>query len=454
MEQCINTTSITECRAVADGCCPEFPPRACSRTNDGDCKRIETGQQAVTQPTSDQGAVATGDLNGDRASDLIEGDSRTTAMVTLVNDGQGNLRPSGAGAVGAGEAGFADVAGADLNGDGHVDAVGTLPDTHELAFFPGDGSGALAVGPRSAVGAAASRLVLRDLTGDGVLDAVAATDDGVVILRGLGDGGFARLASAGADVLIADVAVEDVDADGLLDVIAALPEGNSVRVFLGRAGGALVEGPSLASNQPVALVSGDFDGDARADLAVASASDRALTIYRGTRDGFAATPLSRLADVALTRLLRADLNGDGRADLVGLEAESGRALTFLGRGDGTFDDAAAGAPVVSAGTPARGLAVADLNGDLLPDILVSAPQLVIGTIGSSGPAVLAGDATGEGFVNELDRAQLAAELFDGDGTDALSCAGGATASAAGADGNRDGHLDAADVVGVARGVPQ
>ena len=40
-----------------------------------------------------------------------------------------------------------------------------------------------------------------------------------------------------------------------------------------------------------------------------------------------------------------------------------------------------------------------------------------------------------------------AEIFDGDGTDPLSCGNPTIACAAGSDGNLDGRIDAADLIG-------
>ena len=65
----------------------------------------------------------------------------------------------------------------------------------------------------------------------------------------------------------------------------------------------------------------------------------------------------------------------------------------------------------------------------------------------SGGAILGGDANGDRELDETDLDLLINEIFDGDGTDALSCGKLPVACAAGADANADGHVDVSDLTG-------
>jgi FG-GAP-like repeat len=69
----------------------------------------------------------------------------------------------------------------------------------------------------------------------------------------------------------------------------------------------------------------------------------------------------------------ADVNGDGKPDLVvaqacGSSCTEGSTSVLLGRGDGTFEPAVA---YESGGSIANSVAVADVNGDGKPDLVVA-----------------------------------------------------------------------------------
>ena len=110
-----------------------------------------------------------------------------------------------------------------------------------------------------------------------------------------------------------------------------------------------------------------------------------------------------------------DLTGDGVSDLLAVQRYGGRAVVFVGNGDGTFADA----PVLSDGpAPAYvyNFQTADLNADGKPD-LVRFEQNHRGRF-RTGTSVLFGDGTGR-FADEvvyesLDR-ELAGYLVDLDG---------------------------------------
>jgi hypothetical protein len=126
--------------------------------------------------------------------------------------------------------------------------------------------------------------------------------------------------------------------------------------------------PSLpAGVMPSAVVSGDFNGDGKLDWIVANAGDNSLDLYLGNGDGTAQLPIVMLlTGQSPVGLAAADLNGDGKLDLVVAEADSGTVGILFGNGDGTFQ------PEVQISLPATPLtvAVADLNKDGEPDLLV------------------------------------------------------------------------------------
>jgi hypothetical protein len=85
---------------------------------------------------------------------------------------------------------------------------------------------------------------------------------------------------------------------------------------------------------PVVVVVGDFNGDAKMDLAVALSRANQLVILLGDGQSNFQMSASYDANGSPTSLVVADLNGDRNQDLAvaaGTEAE-----VLLGNGDGTF----------------------------------------------------------------------------------------------------------------------
>jgi hypothetical protein len=117
---------------------------------------------------------------------------------------------------------------------------------------------------------------------------------------------------------------------------------------------------------PLAVSVGDFNGDGRADLAVANQASANIAVYFQTGDGLPEhsvrfTPMP----VATELLVTGDFNSDGKLDLATGGRSAWRAFTLLGRGDGHF----APGPDVPMGGPLDALALADVNGDGKGDLV-------------------------------------------------------------------------------------
>ena len=109
---------------------------------------------------------------------------------------------------------------------------------------------------------------------------------------------------------------------------------------------------------PITLVTGDFNGDGRTDLAVANYDDNDVSVLLGKGDGTFVAP-GQFATTPRATPLVADVNGDGTADVLVVDG-AGNILYRQGipRKPGTFEP-----PVtVNPGTPSRDIAwVPDTN---------------------------------------------------------------------------------------------
>jgi hypothetical protein len=119
---------------------------------------------------------------------------------------------------------------------------------------------------------------------------------------------------------------------------------------------------------PISVAVADFNLDGKMDIAVASAGNGSLPfevqIFLGNGDGTFGRPKAYDIDVAAGPIAVADLNHDGKPDLVVGNEASGVVTVLLGNGDGSFQ-----APVAyETPTGVEGLVLGDFNGDGRLDI--------------------------------------------------------------------------------------
>src|SRR5437667_48411 len=176
------------------------------------------------------------------------------------------------------------------------------------------------------------------------------------------------------------VAVAHVNGDGKPDLLMANADG-SVRVLLGNGDGTFQSTVSYKSGGAFAdsVAVADVNGDGKPDLLVANCAeigvntcaqgDGVIGVLLGNGDGTFQPVVSYSSggNTALSVAV-ADVNGDGKPDLVMAIAFYNTVAILLGNGNGTFQ---AATTCGSGGILPRSVAVADLNGDGKPDVAVS-----------------------------------------------------------------------------------
>ncbi|MEO5664714.1 MAG: FG-GAP-like repeat-containing protein [Nocardioides sp.] len=222
-------------------------------------------------------------------------------------------------------------------------------------------------------------LISPDLTGDGVLDLVSTSEQGVLRIRpGKGNGKFkatSRVVKTTKDHTLM-TAVGDLNKDGRNDLLAR-HKGRMV-ALLGTTKGGLkraVLAKGMGSYSQFIGV-GDQNGDGAADVFARDVKGR-LFSYAGTGTGtFGARSAVPGSWSAYNRITGgADFNGDGRSDLVARTAK-GKVYIHLSHGDGSFSLPVGPAANVRA---LRSLTSAgNLVGDAAPDLIgVKGNSLVV-----------------------------------------------------------------------------
>ncbi|HOW73006.1 MAG TPA: VCBS repeat-containing protein [Phycisphaerae bacterium] len=221
-------------------------------------------------------------------------------------------------------------------------------------------------------------VVAADFNGDGAAD-LAATD------RNSGDAGV-YVFLTGDDGVLTDPAVyalqdgpwamaaADLNGDGRPDLVVSHFPSETVSALLNLGdGGFGVDAGAVPVPFANALAGGDLDGDGREDVAVASlgSSTSAAGVYilPSNGDGSFGEARHLLGDALTTSVAVADLNGDQRPDIVVTDSYANLIYVVLNDGLGRFEDAqAVGYPV--GGAPVA-IAAGDLDGDTYVDLAVA-----------------------------------------------------------------------------------
>jgi hypothetical protein len=335
------------------------------------------------------------------------------------------------------------IATADLRHDGKLDLVTANFGANTISVQLGNGNGTFGAATSYAVGTEPAAVAVGDFNGDGKLDIVTANegDNTVSVLIGNGDGTFQAAKSYAVGSQPVSVAVGDFD--GKLDIVTANQGDDTVSLLPGNGDGTFgaVQKAASLSAPAQSLAVGDFNGDGKLDLAVAtrgtdgfwtgsygqyyfSGASPLVTVLLGNGNGTFTTDgsytLPRPLDVPPSSfpppsMTAADLNGDGKPDLVVTDAYDGAVDVLLNSGNGTFTGPT---PFSNIGGPVS-VAVADLNGDGKPDVVT--------TNWSDTVSVLPGNGKGEFgnpymFTVGSGPVSVAAGGFNGDGLTDLAVA--------------------------------
>ena len=312
--------------------------------------------------------VTTGDFNNDGFADIAVENYLSNTVSVLLGKGDGTFQAQVAYPVGTKPE---RVLTADLNGDGNLDLVVANTGSNTISVLLGNGDGTFQTQVTYPV-ASPVGLGLMDINHDGIPDVVAGDyyANTMSVLLGKGDGTFQAAVTYPTGSTPQTVAEGDFNGDGNVDVVVGNEGGATVGVFLGNGDGTfqtMVTYP--VGNLPQGVQVADFNSDGKQDLAVTNQGDGTVSVLLGNGDGTFQTQVTYPVGVQPVGIEVADFNGDGIPDItVGNTGQASLTQSvLLGKGDGTF----AAQVTFPTGNFPYGVAVADFNGDGLPDMAVA-----------------------------------------------------------------------------------
>ena len=266
------------------------------------------------------------------------------------------------------------VAVGDFNGDQKKDLAVTRGSVggSVVSILLGNGDGTFGVPIDYAAGSNPQWVAVDDFNGDTKLDLAVANDMGISILIGTGTGTFGSSTAVAAGGAATYVATGDFNGDSKKDLAVVNGSANTVSILFGSGTGTFGSPTSYATRVgPGSVGVGFFNGDSKPDLAIptffgGSGGSSAVAILQNGASGNFNFRAEYATDSRPVGIVVSDFNGDGKADLAVANNFADNVFIFPGTGLGTF-----GAPTeFVVGDRPDWLAAADFNGDGRQDLAV------------------------------------------------------------------------------------
>lgn len=302
------------------------------------------------------GAVATGDFNGDGHLDYLAGNAGIPDAEIFLGDGEGNF--TSAGTLTVGGFGISSATTADVDNNGTVDVI--IGGNSGFTVFKNDGNANFSAGVLTATLGTVQEIAAGDFDNDGSVDILASTSSSVYLATNDGSGSFTLNGTAVSSGMNFDVG--DFDGDGNLDFAATIGANNTMFVNHGNGDGTFSTSASLtAISKGADIQVADVNLDGKDDIITLRTGN--AHIYFSNGDETFTSGSNFAFSFSAAEFITADINNDGYTDLVG--ASGNRYEVLLNNQSGVFD-----VKIANLITPAIDTLIeGDFNGDGALDLL-------------------------------------------------------------------------------------
>jgi len=229
---------------------------------------------------------AISDIDGDGLLDIVYPVASPRRVEWLRNTG--NATFAAPVTIGTGLDTPVSIEATDLSGDGIPDVAVAYFNTFAVSILIGNGNGTFQASVNYPIGRRATDMEIADFDGDGLLDIVTANSQAVnnqeiSLLRNTGGGIFASSVNVPATNALG-LAVADLDGDNDIDIVVGNSR-NLGEVLLNDGTGTfpvLVDLYSTSGGNRNNVVTADFDGDGRPDIAFAGDSNDQIDVFLNT----------------------------------------------------------------------------------------------------------------------------------------------------------------------------
>ena len=325
--------------------------------------------------------VAVGDLDNDKALDIVVVDSQNDHLHVLRGAGNGSFSTIATYDTAPGSVPFC-MAIADFDNDNQSDDIVVVNKGAQNVLVATNFWSERAIKQknykdRRSIGE--GPLAVGDFNNDGIFDIVSVTQRTMSVLTGLSDGTFNWRETIDLDPNLSAsqyISVGDLNNDNRMDFVTVLTNSDVVAVFLGHGDGTFSTMTTYSTgvgSNPWRTVLADFNGDDRLDIVSMNKGSKTIGILIGNGDGTFTTVRTHPTVDKHTpySVLAVDLNKDNHLDLI--VGDDRCSLTvFLGFGNGsfytwniylTFDRC-----ILSS------IALFDYNHDGYPDVVTASPS--------------------------------------------------------------------------------